>query len=229
VRVLSGQSRIPFDDLAAQDGPPVPSGGARASPASAKIPAVARTLAFRLLAVSLAALGIAACRGQSKDAEALPKNEPVAEATTPTSPPTTPTPLGLSAKALQAYVDARAATRAANLDEARDLLKQAVAIQPDFTEAWYNLGATTSRLSMAAAVNERDQEAIALFREAVEEKRRAQALVEDGKWFVYKTSEEQDQVISDLRHALEDADAVLADEPSLLAAMRIWAASGRIR
>jgi hypothetical protein len=30
-------------------------------------------------------------------------------------------------------------------------------------------------------------------------------------------------VISDLQHALEDVDAVLADEPSLLAAMRMWA------
>lgn len=186
---------------------------------------MARTLACRLVAVSLAALLIAGCRGRGKDAEALPKNEPVAEATPPTSPP----PPGLSTRALQAYVDAKLAIRAANLDEARNLLKQAVEVEPDFTEAWYNLGATTSRLSMAAAVDARDQEAIALFREAVEEKRRAQALIDDGKWFVYKTREEQDQVIFDLRHALEDADAVLADEASLLAAMRIWAASGRIR
>jgi tetratricopeptide (TPR) repeat protein len=178
------------------------------------------------VAVSLSVLGIAGCRGKAKDAEALPKTEPVAEAA---APPTTPPPPGLSNKALQAYVDAKIAIRAANLDEARNLLKQAVEVQSDFTEAWYNLGATTSRLAMAAAVDSRDQEAIALFREAVDEKRRAQALVDEGKWFVYKTREEQDQVIFDLRHALEDADAVLADEASLLAAMRIWAASGRIR
>jgi len=188
---------------------------------------VTPTLACRsaLVAFSMAALVFAGCRGKGKDAEAPPKTEPVAEATKPTTPP----PPGLSRDALYAYGTAIQAVRAANLDEARNLLKQAVELQPDFTEAWYNLGATTSRLAMAAAVDSRDLEALALFREAVLEKRRAQALVDDGKWFVYKTREEQDQVISDLRHALEDADAVMADEASLLAAMRIWAASGRAR
>jgi hypothetical protein len=177
------------------------------------------------LSLTAAALGFAGCRAKGNVAEAPPTNEPVAMATaaapTPSSPP------GLSRDVLYAYQSAIQAVRASSLDEARNLLKMAVELQPDFTEAWYNLGATTSRLAMAAAAESRDQEALALFREAVQEKRRAQALIDEGKWFVYKTREEQDQVISDLRHALEDADAVMADEASLLAAMRIWAASGR--
>ncbi len=186
------------------------------------------TRRLALVALFLAALGFASCQGKDKDAEAPPKFEPVAEvaeATVPTAPP----PSGLSIEAFRAYQAAILAVRGENLDEARDLLKQAVELQPDFTEGWYNLGATTSRLAMAAAVDARDQEALDLFREAVEEKRRAQALIDEGKWFVYTTREEQDQVIFDLRHALEDADAVMADEASLLAAMRLWAGSGRLR
>ncbi len=183
------------------------------------------TRRLTLGAFFLAALGFASCRGKDKAAEAPPTTEPVMEATASTAPP----PPGLSLEAFRAYQDAKVAVRAESLDEARDLLKRAVELQPDFTEGWYNLGATTSRLAMAAAAEARDQEALALFRSAVEQKRRAQALIGEGKWFVYTTPEEQDQVIFDLRHALEDADAVMADEASLLAAMRIWAASGRLR
>ena len=58
----------------------------------------------------------------------------------------------------------------------------------------------------------------------VTQKRRASDLIAEGKWFVYLKEDEQKGVVSDLRHALEDADAVVQDEESLLIALRMWAA-----
>jgi len=112
---------------------------------------------------------------------------------------------------------------AGDLAGAREHFLEAVAAEPGFTEAWYNLGATTTRLSIAAAGAGKNQEALAFFREGLDQKRRASALIDEGRWFLY-TPEQREQVISDLQHALEDADAVLADQASLLAALRLWAA-----
>jgi hypothetical protein len=138
-------------------------------------------------------------------------------------------PIGLSAEAYEAYEAGKHSIRAGDLAGGHQHLKAAVEAQPDFTEGWYNLGATTSRLAIEAAGSGRDDEALALFRESVDQKRRAQELIDQGKWFVYTTASDQETVRSDLGHALEDADAVLADEASLLAALRLWAASGRSR
>lgn len=133
----------------------------------------------------------------------------------------------LPAEAFTAYDAARAAVRARNYDEAKRQFLIAVQVEPDFTEAWYNLGATNGVLSLAEAGAGGDAEAVALFREGVEAKKRARDLIDQGKWFVYKTEAEQSQVKDDLRHALEDADDVLADEPSLLVALRLQAQGRR--
>jgi hypothetical protein len=74
-----------------------------------------------------------------------------------------------------------------------------------------------------AAGRGEDPAALAFFREGVDAKRRADQLIRDGKWFIYSPPQ-QAQVISDLAHALEDADEVLANEPALLIALRLHAA-----
>jgi hypothetical protein len=98
-----------------------------------------------------------------------------------------------------------------------------VDLMPDFTEGWYNLGAAASRLAVEAAGRGEDPAALAFFREGVDAKRRADQLIREGKWFVYSPPQ-QAQVTSDLAHALEDADEVLANEPALLIALRLHAA-----
>ncbi len=174
-------------------------------------------VATAAVVVVTAVLG--ACRSDGAGAAAA--REGAAAAETPAAP--TPPP-GLSAPAWEAYVAARKAIYDNNLVEGQARFKEAIAAQPDFTEAWDNLGATTSRRALEAAGAGRDAEALTLFRESVTQKRRSSDLIAEGKWFVYLKPEEQAGVVSDLQHALEDADAVLADEDSLLAAMRIWAA-----
>ena len=169
-----------------------------------------------------AAIGLGACRGRetvaSRDAEA-PSAAGSSEATAADTPPP-----GVSAPAWEAYAAARKAIWAKDLVSGQAGFKEAVAAQPDFTEAWYNLGAMTAHLAIEAAGEGRDGDALSLFRESVTQKRRASDLIAEGKWFVYLKEDEQKGVVSDLRHALEDADAVVQDEESLLIALRMWAA-----
>lgn len=171
-----------------------------------------------LVFVAVLGGGLLGCRGTAE-----PQRERESRAAAPTP---APAPVGLSPAALEAYEAAKRSVFAGDLDEARGHFTEATDAQPDFTEAWYNMGAATSRLSIAAAGAGEDQRALALFREAVSQKRRARALIDEGKWFVYTKVEEQEQVISDLQHALEEADAVMADDDSLLTALRM-AAAGR--
>lgn len=91
----------------------------------------------------------------------------------------------------------------------------------DFAEAWYQLGASRSRVALQQ-VRYDEQSAVRLFREAVDAKRTAQQLMSMGKYMVWD-ERQRDQAWSDLSKALEDVDAVLADERSLVAAMHMWA------
>jgi hypothetical protein len=50
--------------------------------------------------------------------------------------------------------------------------------------------------------------------------------MDQGVWYVYLTTAEQQQTREDVEAALEDADAVLDDEASLLTAMRLMAGAG---
>jgi hypothetical protein len=181
-----------------------------------------------MLAAAMAAMlavGLGACRGQGAgtppDAGAA-SAEGSSASVAGTAVEATPPP-GVSAPAWEAYAAARKAIWANDLALGQLRFKEAIAAQFDFTEAWYNLGATTSRLAIEAAGAGRDGEALTLFRESVTQKRRASDLIAEGKWFVYLKPEEQEGVVSDLRHALEDADEVVANEEALLAALRMWA------
>lgn len=137
--------------------------------------------------------------------------------------PDTPDTPEIPPDAYNAYQAAKAAVRSGNMNEARNQLSLAASIKPDFTEAWYNLGAATMGLSIEEMRAGRESESVALMREAVAAKKRAQQLIDEGKWFIYKTPAEQEQVKSDLANALKDADEVMADEASLIAAIKLWA------
>ena len=129
---------------------------------------------------------------------------------------------GLPADVRAAYEAAKDSVRAGDYSTARTQLSHAVKLKPDFTEGWYNLGSTTARLAAEAAALNRDAVAIALFRQSVAEKRKAQALILEGKWCIYGP-DEQAQVTSDLDNALENADEVMANERSLLIALKMMA------
>ncbi|MBI2264437.1 MAG: hypothetical protein HYU64_04615, partial [Armatimonadetes bacterium] len=118
------------------------------------------------------------------------------------------------------YKKAIDAVQAEQYEEAQALLEKAVSQNSEFTEAWYNLGATRGVLAVIAAHENNDSAALHYFREAVAAKRRAKDLMDQGK-FVFYNKSQQDEVRSDVEHALEDADEVMGDERSLLIALRI--------
>jgi tetratricopeptide (TPR) repeat protein len=134
-----------------------------------------------------------------------------------------PSAKGLDRRALAAYENAKGDYLRGDLAAMQKSLEQAVQHQADFTEGWYNLGACRGNRALEAIRTEDEQGALALFRAAVDAKRKAKDLMDQGVWFVYLTEAEQQQVRDDVEAALEDAEAVLEDEESLLAAMRLMA------
>jgi hypothetical protein len=122
---------------------------------------------------------LAGCRGRVAASEAgaaaSEAGAPASEGAPAPPSPTSAPPAGLSAEAFQAYETAKQSVEANDLAAARGHFQEAVAAQPDFTEGWYNLGATTTRLAAAAAGAGQDPEALALFREGVNEKRQAES------------------------------------------------------
>jgi len=183
----------------------------------------------RVLAAGAALLALAACEGRGR---VRPAGEFFAEAAGPVRSRTSGGS-GEKAQALQSKklgVQARAAyERAKEEHERGDLaamqgaLEEAVRLQSDFTEGWYNLGACRANRALEAIRSEDEAGALGLFRSAVDAKRKARDLMDQGVWYVYLTEQEQQQVREDVEAALEDADEVLGDEASLLAAMRIMA------
>jgi hypothetical protein len=171
----------------------------------------------RAVAVVLALVLGASCRGRAP--------EPVrgGDGAGRTGGAAAQAPHRLAPLAKQLYEAAKAAYREGDLAAMAGHLERAVAVQGDFTEAWYNLGACRTNLAQEAAVAYRDVEAVDLFRAAVAAKRQARELMDRGVWYVYLSADEQHQVRSDVEHALEDADSVLEDQAALLAALRLTA------
>jgi hypothetical protein len=173
----------------------------------------------------LAAIVASACSAPAPRASP----DPVEDAVSASSPAPVPSDLAaLPPDVAAAYHAAREAVWHSDHTEARRQLTIAVGLMPDFTEGWYNLGAATSRLSVEAAGRGDDAAALSLFREAVDAKRHAESLIAQGRWLVYGP-EQQAAVQEDLRHALEDADEVMANEEALLIALRLTAQSGAAR
>jgi Tfp pilus assembly protein PilF len=125
--------------------------------------------------------------------------------------------------AQEAYEAAKPAVASGDYEIARISFEKAIAADTTFTEAWYNLGATLAMLSISAMRQGDETGAVDLFRQAVAAKKRARELISRGRWYVYQTKTEQDQVVSDLENALADADEVMNDERSLVPALKLWA------
>jgi hypothetical protein len=122
--------------------------------------------------------------------------------------------------AWQSYEDAKDAVYQRDYLRAERDLANAVKIKPDFTEAWYNLGATQTHIAIEI-VNSSEQGAVEKFREAVNSKKTARSLMMDGKWFEY-TGDQQTEVRYDVEQALEYADDVLNHEAALIDMLRAW-------
>jgi tetratricopeptide (TPR) repeat protein len=166
-------------------------------------------------AALLAILALGACRR----AAAPP---PSAAASSPSSAAAAGDLRPLAAEARRDYQEAQRLVYVGNLEEAQAALERAVAAQPDFTEGWYNLGATYSSLAVREAGEGHDATALELVKKAVSAKNRARELMGSEAWFLYDERQRQ-TVREDVAHALEDADAVLADPASLLVALRLRA------
>jgi hypothetical protein len=104
-------------------------------------------------------------------------------------------------------------------EETLRLLEQAVRANPHLAEAWYELG----RLKVKRApdiVKTDELQAIATFREGLEAEKEASRLLDAGKVVVW-TPAEQDQAREMLARDLVNVDEVLADQESLLTALRM--------
>ena len=119
-----------------------------------------------------------------------------------------------------AYQEAKRYIHANDLRGAVTALQRAIAQNPDFTEAYYQLGAAKTNLAIEE-VRRDERAAIELFREGVEAKKEARRLMDQNKYYVW-TERQRSQARVDVRDALRDVDAVLADEPSLIAALKTY-------
>jgi tetratricopeptide (TPR) repeat protein len=119
-----------------------------------------------------------------------------------------------------AYRAAKVDIQDNNLRAAVDSLEQAIEQNPEFSEAYYQLGAAKTNLAIEQ-VRYDERSAIQLFREGVAAKRKAHHLMSLNKFYVWN-EQQREQAWKDLREALRDVDAVLADETSLVAALKMY-------
>ncbi len=182
---------------------------------------------WRWVTAGAALAALAACEGRER---VRPVEEFFAEAAGPVRAGAAQAPRegaskgpALNPQARAAYERARTEHQQGKVAAMQSSLEEAVRYQPDFTEAWYNLGACRANRALQSIRADDEAAALEFFRTAVEAKRKAQGLMEQGVWFVYLTESEQGQVREDVDSALEDADEVMEDEAALLQAMRLWA------
>jgi hypothetical protein len=168
-----------------------------------------------VVALTLGGMG-AACRRSS------PPPPPVVDPTGAPAAATTGDLRPLAPPALARYREAQDFVRSGRLDQAQAALEAAVAAEPEFTEGWYNLGATYSNQAVRDAGRGLDVAALDFVRKGVTAKSRARDLMKADVWFLYDASQ-REIVRSDVAQALEDVDTVLADPESLLAALRLRA------
>ena len=129
----------------------------------------------------------------------------------------------LNSSAKAAYDQAYAAVRVQDYLAAEKLFSEAIREQGDFLEALYNRGAARSRLAIDLMRNRDERGSLRMYKNAVDDKKRAKELMDQGAWLVYLTDREQSIVKRDVEAALADADEVLADERSLVEALKLWA------
>lgn len=106
-----------------------------------------------------------------------------------------------------------------DLDERLRLLELAVRANPRLAEAWYELG--RFKVRRAPVVIKTDElQAVAMFREGLEAEQEAQRLLDSGKVVIW-TGEEEIRARESLSIDLANANEVMADQDSLLNALRM--------
>jgi tetratricopeptide (TPR) repeat protein len=113
----------------------------------------------------------------------------------------------------------REALAAQDMEETLRLLEQAVRANPHLAEAWYELGRL--KVKRAPDVVKTDElQAIAMFREGLESEREASRLLDEGRPAVWTPAQEE-EAREVLARDLQNVGEVLADQESLLNALRM--------
>jgi len=108
---------------------------------------------------------------------------------------------------------------ATDTEESLRLLHEAVHANPHLAEAWYAIGRL--KLKLAPDIVKTDElHGVRMFREGLEAEREALALLDAGKLTVWNQAEEE-QAREALARDLQNVDEVMADQESLLAALRL--------
>jgi tetratricopeptide (TPR) repeat protein len=104
-----------------------------------------------------------------------------------------------------------------NFETARGHFEKAVAENPDFAEAWYNLGSVKERIARKAAADKKDEEAVKAFKSAFEDIKKAKSLMDGGKFVAYKESGEQTRLKDQLAKELEVRESILKLDDATIA------------
>jgi len=113
----------------------------------------------------------------------------------------------------------REALAAQDNEDALRLLEQAVRANPRLAEAWYELG--RQKVKLAPDIVKLDElRGIQIFREGLEAEKEALRLLDAGKVTVWNAAEE-DRAHATLTTELANVDETLADQESLLRALRV--------
>ena len=104
-------------------------------------------------------------------------------------------------------------------EEALRLLEQAVRVNPRLAEAWYEVG--RQKVKLAPDIVKLDElRGMQIFREGLEAEKEALRLLDAGKATIWNTAQE-DQARATLATDLTNVDETLADQESLLRALRV--------
>jgi hypothetical protein len=99
------------------------------------------------------------------------------------------------------------------------LLEQAVRANPRLAEAWYEVG--RRKVKLAPDIVKLDElQGIQVFREGLEAEKEALRLLDAGKVTIWNAAEE-DEARATLATDLANVDETLADQDSLLRALRV--------
>lgn len=121
--------------------------------------------------------------------------------------------------AMAPYNTAKEAASKSDFKLAEMLLIKALERKPDFTEAWYNLSTIQLKLSIQLMKEGNESKAVMYFRNSIDSKKKAYALMKEDKWFEYD-KDQRPLTLQDAEKDIADADKVLADEPAMIAMLK---------
>ena len=178
-----------------------------------------------LFPLALLALAAAlACGDDEPLSKGMTLQETMRESPAAPAPEAAPAPLP-SDPALAAYEQAKRQVASGDLVAACSSLERAIAADPRFAEAYYQLGAAETNLAVRT-VDADERRAVQLFRSGVDHKRTAELLMRQGSYRVWNPAQQQ-EAWNDLQQAMEGVDDLLADEATLVQALRVYAGGAR--